>query len=184
MLLYSLCYCILVLLCCSLLFILLCSCYVCVLDCIYFTLTLPPGVNPIAVNKYLSKLPTGTMCPGVDSASKIECQKAPGGKDGRCVRVTTLPPSLCRKSRKSGGLTYRTPKGLLKPVAGKLYHLRTLLSLCGFRLMYSTGQVRQIPLTIFRVSKYNGTFHKIRGVHRLRTWSFTPMPLYMSYCRP
>jgi hypothetical protein len=45
-----------VLLCCSLLFILLCSssCYVCVLDCIYCTLTLPPGVNPIAVNKYLS----------------------------------------------------------------------------------------------------------------------------------
>jgi hypothetical protein len=45
-----------VLLYCSLLFILLCSssCYVCVFDCIYRTLTLPPGVNPIAVNKYLS----------------------------------------------------------------------------------------------------------------------------------
>ena len=46
-----------VLLCCSLLFILLCSstsCYVSVLDCIYSTLTLPPGVNPVAVNKYLS----------------------------------------------------------------------------------------------------------------------------------
>ena len=34
----------------------------------------------------------GTMCPGVDSASKNEYQKTPGGKDGRCVRVTTLPP--------------------------------------------------------------------------------------------
>ena len=45
-----------ILLCCSLLFILLSSSsfYVCVLDCIYCTLTLPPGVNPIAVNKYLS----------------------------------------------------------------------------------------------------------------------------------
>jgi hypothetical protein len=45
-----------VLLCCSLLFILLCSssCYVCVVVCIYCTLTLPPGVNPITVNKYLS----------------------------------------------------------------------------------------------------------------------------------
>jgi len=31
------------------------------------------------------------MCPGVDSASKNE--DIPGGKDGRCVRVTTLPPS-------------------------------------------------------------------------------------------
>jgi hypothetical protein len=35
----------------------------------------------------------GTMCPGVDSASKNEYQETPGGKDGRCVRVTTLPPS-------------------------------------------------------------------------------------------
>jgi hypothetical protein len=40
----------------SLLFILLCSssCYLCVFDCIYCTLTLPLGVNPIAVNKHLS----------------------------------------------------------------------------------------------------------------------------------
>jgi hypothetical protein len=35
----------------------------------------------------------GTMCPGVDSASKNEYQDTPGCKDGRCVRVTTLPPS-------------------------------------------------------------------------------------------
>jgi hypothetical protein len=27
------------------------------------------------------------------SASKNEYQDIPGGKDGRCVRVTTLPPS-------------------------------------------------------------------------------------------
>jgi len=33
------------------------------------------------------------MCPGVDSASKNEYQDIPGDKDGRCVRVTTLPPS-------------------------------------------------------------------------------------------
>ena len=35
-----------------------------------------------------------SMCPGVDSASKKnEYQDIPGGKDGRWVRVTTLPPS-------------------------------------------------------------------------------------------
>ena len=34
-----------------------------------------------------------SMCPGVDSASKNECQDIPGGKDGWCVRVMTLPPS-------------------------------------------------------------------------------------------
>jgi hypothetical protein len=35
----------------------------------------------------------GTMCLGVDSASKNEYHVTPGSKDGRYVRVTTLPPS-------------------------------------------------------------------------------------------
>jgi hypothetical protein len=30
------------------------------------------------------------MCPGVDSDSKKEYQAIPGGKDGQCIRVTTL----------------------------------------------------------------------------------------------
>jgi hypothetical protein len=55
----------------------------------------------------------GTMCPGVDSATKNEYQDFPAGKDGRCVRVTTLLPSQCRKSRKSEALTYRSPSGHL-----------------------------------------------------------------------
>jgi hypothetical protein len=33
------------------------------------------------------------MCPGVDSAFKNEYHDIPGGKDGRCVRVTTLTHS-------------------------------------------------------------------------------------------
>jgi hypothetical protein len=40
---------------------------------------------------------------------KMSTRKTPGGKDGRCVRVTTLPPSWCRKSGKSGALTYWNP---------------------------------------------------------------------------
>ena len=30
-----------------------------------------------------------SMCPGADSASKSEYQDIPGGKGGRCVRLTT-----------------------------------------------------------------------------------------------
>jgi hypothetical protein len=63
----------------------------------------------------------GTMYPVVDLASKNKYQDTPGGKDGRCVRVTTLPPSQCWKSRKSRALTYRIPKGRVRSVAGHLY---------------------------------------------------------------
>ena len=45
----------------------------------------------------------------------MSIRKTPGGKDGRCVRVTTLPPSYCRKSCKSRALTYRNPFGLSGP---------------------------------------------------------------------
>ena len=34
-----------------------------------------------------------SMRPGVESASKNEYQDIPGGKGGRCIGVTTLPPS-------------------------------------------------------------------------------------------
>ena len=79
------------------------------------TVLLPPGVNPIVVNKYiisyiyiwpgvaqwLRSAVTGiflvdtdrTMCPGVNSASKkISTRDSPGGKGGRCVRLTTQHP--------------------------------------------------------------------------------------------
>jgi hypothetical protein len=36
-----------------------------------------------------SEATNGTMCPGVYSSSKNEYQETPGGKNSRCVRVTT-----------------------------------------------------------------------------------------------
>jgi hypothetical protein len=51
------------------------------------------------------------MCPGVDSASKNEYQDIPGGKDGRCVRVTTLPPSCAECLEILEPYPTRTPKG-------------------------------------------------------------------------
>jgi hypothetical protein len=49
--------------------------------------------SPVVSLGTFSEATDGTMCPGVDSASKSEYQDTPGGKDGRCVGVTTLRPS-------------------------------------------------------------------------------------------
>jgi hypothetical protein len=51
-----------------------------------------PGIDPRLLGIF-SGASYSSMCPGVDSSSKNECQDIPGGKDGWCVRVTTLPPS-------------------------------------------------------------------------------------------
>ena len=50
------------------------------------------GSIPGGVAGDFSEAADGTMCPGVDSASKNECQETRGCEGGRCVRVTTLPP--------------------------------------------------------------------------------------------
>jgi hypothetical protein len=49
--------------------------------------------SPVVSLGIFFKATDGTMCHGVDSASKNEYQHTPGGKNGRCIRVTTLPPS-------------------------------------------------------------------------------------------
>jgi hypothetical protein len=49
--------------------------------------------SPVVPVRILFEATDGTMSPGVNSASKNEYQKTPGGKDGQCIRVTTLPPS-------------------------------------------------------------------------------------------
>jgi hypothetical protein len=44
-----------------------------------------------------SEATDGTICPGIDSASKNEYQDTPGGKDGRCVRATTYHLSTAER---------------------------------------------------------------------------------------
>ena len=46
----------------------------------------------------------------------------PGGKGGRCVRLTILPPS-CAVVMKSGTLNFLEPSGSFWPVTGLLYLL-------------------------------------------------------------
>jgi len=48
------------------------------------------------------------MCPGVESASKNEYQDILEGKDGWCVRVTTLPPSCAECLEMSDQLVAET----------------------------------------------------------------------------
>ena len=50
-----------------------------------------PGIDPRSLGIF-SGASDSSVCPGVDSVSKNEYQEYPG-KDGWCVRVTTLPPS-------------------------------------------------------------------------------------------
>ena len=53
-----------------------------------------PGIDPWWFHwRFFSGSFDSSMWPGVDSASKNEYQDIPGGEGGRCVRVTTLPPS-------------------------------------------------------------------------------------------
>jgi hypothetical protein len=54
--------------------------------------------------------------------SKNEYQDTPGGKDSRCVRVTTFTTLIVTKLMKNPeALTFRITKGLFRPVAEKLY---------------------------------------------------------------
>jgi hypothetical protein len=52
-------------------------------------------------------------------------RRFPGGKDGRCVGLTTLPPSCVDCLEILGASTFWNPKGLSRPVAGKLYLLHS-----------------------------------------------------------
>jgi hypothetical protein len=60
-----------------------------------------------------------SMCPGVDSASKNEYQVNPGGKGGRCVKLTTYHLHV-PMSRNLGALTSWNPVDLFRPVMEQL----------------------------------------------------------------
>ena len=57
------------------------------------------------------------MCAGVDSASKNEYQDNPGGKGGRCVRLTTYHLHV-PIVKKSGGLSLLEPCGPVQACNG------------------------------------------------------------------
>jgi hypothetical protein len=77
--------------------------------------SIPSGVTG---DFFFSVATDGTMCPGVDSASKNEYQETPAGKDGRCVRVATFIEPKVKKIR---SVNLPEPLGPRRPVTGHLY---------------------------------------------------------------
>ena len=78
-----------------------------------------PAIDPHVAGVF-SVASDSSMCPGVDSASKNEYQVNPGGKSGRCVRLTTYHPHV-PMSRNLGALTSWNRVGLFRPAMGQLY---------------------------------------------------------------
>jgi hypothetical protein len=76
-----------------------------------------PGSIPGVAGAF-SVASDSSMCP---SASKNEYQVNPGGKGGRCVRLTAYHLHV-PMSRNLGTLTSWNPVGLLRPVMGQLIY--------------------------------------------------------------
>jgi hypothetical protein len=68
---------------------------------------------------FFPKLPTEPSALRSTQPLKMSTRKTPRGKDGRCVRVTTLPPSFCLKSRKCGSLNLPEPQGPAQACSGR-----------------------------------------------------------------
>jgi hypothetical protein len=78
-----------------------------------------PGIDS-GIAGFFPVASDSSMCPGVDSASKNEYQVNPGGKGGRCVRLTTYHLHV-PMSRNLGAITSWNPVGLFRLVMGQLY---------------------------------------------------------------
>ena len=78
-----------------------------------------------------------SVCSGIDSASKNEYQDIPGGKGGRCARVTNLSPS-CAECLVIWSLNRPEPSGPHRPVMG----IALLLHFTGNRFRRLEGRHR------------------------------------------
>jgi hypothetical protein len=87
------------------------------------------------------------MCPGVDSASENEYQVNPGGKYGRCIRLTTYHLHV-PMSKNLGTLTSWNPVGLFRPVMGQLRLTKTKTLQLKLRFRDLIEKVNQLSIIV------------------------------------
>ena len=76
---------------------------------------------------------------------KMSAKNIPGGKGGRCVRLTTYHHTV-RLSRNLGALTSLEPSGLARPFTGVLYLWVLLILLQVINFLFSLNQKGEIRL--------------------------------------
>ena len=74
---------------------------------------------PVVSLRIFSEATDGTICPGVDSASKNEYQEIPGGKDGRPRKGNDLTTFVVPKVEKMRSPNLPDPKGPAQACSGK-----------------------------------------------------------------
>ena len=108
-----------------------------------------PGIaSPLGIYSVAADI---SVCHGVDSASKNEYQDNPGGKGGRCLRVTTLPPS-CAECLVIWSLNRPEPSGSHRPVIGialPFYLLRVYIELHFITSNFTIHNIYLSPWTFY-----------------------------------
>jgi hypothetical protein len=128
----------------------------------------PPGFDPRTLQPVASRF-TDYAIP---APTEMSTRCISWGKGGRCVRLTTLPPS-CAFVMKSGNLNSWNPLGHSRPVTGLL-----LLLLLSNNIQICNQLSSSRMETYFRFQQRNGVITYLQIMHIL----YTPLGLNAFQC--